>query len=131
VDKVVDALRRTLREADAAVGAPRPRLRPGIAEQVDHASDEPLWLRDARGLVFPDFDYRPLEQGRLSAPLERALTLEEIVVVDPERRRAVLEHLRGTDWAKPRRWRRWVESMLGEGAAEKPRLWDFLIKSKT
>lgn len=115
-DKVVDALRRTLREADAAAGAPRPRLRPGIAEMVDHASDEPLWLRDAHGVVFPGFDYRPLEEGRRAEPPERALALEEIVVVDPERRRAVLEHLRGTEWARPRRRRRWVEGMLrGEG----------------
>ncbi len=131
VDKVVDALRRTLRAADAAVGAPRPRLRPEIADMVDHASLDPLWLRDARGLVFPGFDYRPLERGRLAPPPERALGLEEIVVVDPERRRAVLEHLRGTDWAKPRRWRRWIESTLGDGAAGKPRLWRIFAKSTT
>lgn len=115
-DKVVDALRRTLREADQATSSPRPRLRPEIAERVDYASDDPLWLRDAHGLVFPDFDYRPLEQGRRAPPPERALTLDEIVVVDPERRRAVLEHLRGTDWAKPPRRRGWVAEMLREAA---------------
>jgi hypothetical protein len=104
----VDALREALRAADAACGAARPRLRPEVAEMMDYASDEPLWLRDRHGIVFPDFDYRRLEEGRFAKLPERRLALEEIVQIDPEKRQRVLAHLAGSEWAfwslSRRRW---------------------------
>ena len=107
----VDALREALRAADAACGAARPRLRPEVAEMMDYASDEPLWLRDRHGVVFPDFDYRRLEEGRFAELPARRLALEEIVVIDPAVRREILDRLLASKWASawhPRR-RRWLK----------------------
>jgi hypothetical protein len=114
-----NALRRALQEADAATGAPRPRLRPGIAELIDHGNGDALWLRDRFGIAFPGLDYRQLEAGPRPPRPDRALGLEEIVETDPERRAAILEHLAGTLWGRlwPSR-RRWIEAMLRDGTAK-------------
>ena len=117
-------LLRTLRRADAAVGAQRPRLRPEIAEMIDYARADPLALRDAYGLVFPDLDYRRLERGgtgRATWPLLRALwrpwRLEELVAIDPGVRRALLDRLARSRWAgaDPDR-ARWVGEILRDPA---------------
>jgi len=115
-DAETGALRVALRQAEETLGAARLRLRPGIAEMVDYASDDPLWLRDVHGIVFPDFDYTPLEEGRRVAPPERPLALDEIVLVDPERRRALLERLSRAGWAKPAPRRDWLRRTLREAA---------------
>jgi hypothetical protein len=107
-----ERLRRRLREADEAVGAGKPRLRPEIAETVDYVSDDPLWLRDRFGIEFPDFDYARLEAGRLARPLPAPATLAQIVLTDPARLAAVLDHLAAGKWAqrRPRRLN-WVAEM--------------------
>jgi hypothetical protein len=107
-----DRLRDRLRAADTATGAGRPRLRPEIARLVDYASDDPLWLRDRHGIVFPDFDYTPLEAGYRAAPPERPLRLEEIIVTDPARLRGILEHLAADRWARSPERAAWVAEFL-------------------
>lgn len=102
-----------LRAADGAVGAPRPRLKPEVAESVDYARTDPLWLRDAHGLVFPDFDYARLERKDLAAPPGRDLALEEIVEIDRARQRAILAELRASDWAGAKR-RAWIDGLLAD-----------------
>ena len=102
-----------LRAADAATGAPRPRLRPGIAERVDAAQPDPLWLRDRHGIVFPEFDYARLEAGRPPPP-EGDLALEDIIEIDRGRERAILAALRAAPWAaKPAR-RAWIDALAAE-----------------
>jgi len=119
-------LLRALVRADRAVGAPRPRLRPQIAEAIDYARSDPLRLRDAYGLVFPDLDYRRLERrGPLASRGAWALVrgavrpwrLEEVVTLDPRTRRALLEALARSRWARREARRgRWVADLLAEAA---------------
>jgi hypothetical protein len=112
-----DALRHMLRKVDASVGAGRPRLRPEIAEFVDYSSRDPLWLRDQRGIVFPDFDYRPLEEGRLrTSPLTDSLALRDIVFIDDTKLAAILETLTGSAWALADQQRRqWIREVQTAG----------------
>ena len=109
------ALVAALRRADAETGAPRPRLRPGIAERVDQARRDPLWLRDRHGIVFPDFDYHGLETGARRPEPGGALALADILQIDRERERAILAQLRRARWtaAAPGR-RAWIDGLLAE-----------------
>jgi hypothetical protein len=106
-----DGLRIALRAADSAVDAPRSKLRPEIAEIIDYGAKDPLWLRARHGIVFPDFDYRRLRQGRLAAPPEQPLDLEGIVMIDREVQKAVIAHLRGSEWARGWYRGRWLLRM--------------------
>lgn len=99
---------RALARADRVVGAPRPRLRPEIADAIDYARDDPLRLRDAYGLEFPGLDYARLaRRGRLAArglpALARSLwkpwRLDEVAALDGGVRRALLDELARSDWA--------------------------------
>lgn len=104
-----------LHAADAAAGAPRPRLRPGIAERADYAGDDPLWLRDRHGIVFPEFDYRRLEAGRGAKPKRKGeLALEDILEIDRGRERAVLAELRTSPWTKKWDRRAWIDGLLAD-----------------
>ena len=101
------ALLRALRRLDRATGAPRPRLRPEIAEAIDYARPDPLALRDAWGLVFPDLDYGRLARRGAAAMLMDRLAafrrppgLEAVVEIDPARRRALAAELARTTWAR-------------------------------
>lgn len=112
-----------LRDADAATGAPRPRLRPGVAERVDYARADPLWLRDRHGVAFPGFDYRRLETGAGIPPSDAPVALEDVVEIDRSRERAILAELRAAPWAAaperrggidaPAR-RGWIDALLAE-----------------
>lgn len=110
-----------LRLAGEAVGAPRSRLRPEIADFVDYGASDPLRLRDDYGIVFPRLDYRRLERrwfGWLPRLPRRPRRLEDLVVIDPAARRDMLGHLGGSDWAKARPERRaWIAGLLAEAAA--------------
>ena len=112
-------LLRALQRAEKAVGAPRPRLKPAIAEAIDYARDDPLRLRDAYGLVFPGLDYARLARrgrfasrgiGALLRAAWRPWRLEEIVEIDPAVRRALAAALGETRWARqaPPALARWV-----------------------
>jgi hypothetical protein len=111
-------LRQYLRTADEAVGAGRPQLRPEIAERVDYASDDPLWLRDRFGIEFPDFDYARLEAKRLARAVPPPATLADIVLVDPDRLSGVLDHLAATPWGRHRaEWLAELRARHGTAAA--------------
>jgi len=99
------ALLRALRRIDGQVGAGRPRLRPEIAETIDYARSDPLILRDRFGLVFPGLDYDRLARGgglaaRLWTRLAPPRRLEEVIVLDPAIRRAILARLAASRWAR-------------------------------
>ena len=114
------ALLRALEKVGRKLGAGRPRLRPEIADRIDYARSDPLQLRDAYGLVFPEFDYRRLERIGARRPLAvilrglwRPWRLEEVVVIDPEMRRAMLARLVRSRWAGADPTRAlWIESLL-------------------
>lgn len=93
---------------DAKLGAERPRLRPGLAEAIDHATAEPLMLRDRHGIEFAGIDYARLARGDLSAPPEARLSLDEILIIDPVRERAVLDALSRGAWAAEPGRRDWI-----------------------
>ena len=103
-----------LRDADVETGAPRPKLRPGVAERVDYARADPLWLRDRHGVTFPDFDYRRLETGRPVPPPDGPVALEEVVEIDRGRERAILAELRAAPWAAAPERRAWIDALLAE-----------------
>lgn len=109
-----------LRRAEAALGAPRPRLRPEVADRLDHHGRDPLLLRDRWGIVFPDLDYRRLERRRLAWPRPpwRPRELGEVVAIDPERRRALAAALAASSWARgdPAR-AAWVAGLAAAKAA--------------
>jgi hypothetical protein len=101
------ALLHTLRRIDAALGAPRPRLLPEIAEAIDYARTDALVLRDRFGLIFPDIDYDRLARAGVAARLQAQLRglreprrLEEVIAIDPALRRAMLDRLAASRWAR-------------------------------
>lgn len=98
-------LLRTLARIDAALEAPRPRLRPEIAASIDYARPDPLTLRDAHGLVFPGIDYDQLERGfhdrgipALLRDRLRPWRLEEVVSIDRELQQRILARLARSRW---------------------------------
>jgi hypothetical protein len=120
------ALLRALRAADRAVGPSRPRLRPEIAEAIDYGRADALRLRDGWGLVFPGLDYRRIERGgwprarRLATRLRgmlRPWRLEEVVALDENRRRALLDELDRSPWTREAAERaRWVAEQRAAAA---------------
>jgi hypothetical protein len=102
--------------AEAALGAKRPRLRPGIADMVDYATDEPLWLRDAFGLEFPDYGYARLERDGARPGPEREYRLHELVEIDAGLQAAMIAHLAASRWgsADPAR-AAWLDGLLRGG----------------
>lgn len=108
------ALLDALRHADAAVGAGRPQLQPGIADLVDYCNTDPLWLRDRYGLEFPDFDYARLERGDLAPLPERSFSLAELMQVDLRIERDLLHVLAASEWGRSAAHRPWIESVLTE-----------------
>lgn len=92
------ALVATLAAIDAELSSPRPALRPGLAEMIDYADTDPLWLRDHFGLEFPDFDYARLERGQLTGWPERDWALTDLLVIDPDLRAEIAARLAGSDW---------------------------------
>jgi hypothetical protein len=104
-----------LAEAEAALGAQRPRLRPGIADVVDYATDEPLWLRDTYGLEFPGYDCARLERDGARPGPEREYRLHELVEIDAGMMAALLAHLAGSAWAREEAARgAWIAGLLAD-----------------
>jgi hypothetical protein len=113
---------RTLRRADAAVGARRPQLLPEIAENIDYARADPLRLRDAYGIEFPGLDYRRLERRapwiRLPGLPGLPRRLSELVLIDRPLQRELLHRLAGSRWTKADPARRpWIDGLLREPPA--------------
>lgn len=99
------SLLRTLARIDAALEAPRPRLRPEIAESIDYARPDPLTLRDDWGLTFPGIDYDQLARGfhdrgipALLRDRLRPWRLEEVVAIDRELQQRILARLARSRW---------------------------------
>lgn len=86
---------KALQAIDAELGMTRPRLVDGIADLVDYAGTDPLWMRERFGVEFPDFDYARLERGALLAPPARAWRLDELMVIDRARQAEMLARLSG------------------------------------
>lgn len=101
-----------LRAADARTGAPRPRLRPGIADGVDYACVDALWLRDRHGIVFPEFDYGRVKAGAPAAHAPAALA--DIIEIDRRLERAILADLRAAPWAAEPGRRGWIDALLAD-----------------
>jgi len=96
-------LHRQLSELDRHLGLPRPRLRPDVAEAIDHQAVDLPWLRERHGVEFPGIDY-----GKIAPPPPvTAIThqLEDLVVIDPEARRVLAEALAASPWATEFTWR--------------------------
>lgn len=108
-------LRAALLEAEPKVGVERPRLRDGIAEIIDHASEDVLWLRDTYGLEFPGLDYSVLERGGPKPVPKREYDLRELVEVDPKVQTRLIDALARSSWARSSAERSdWVSGLLGE-----------------
>ncbi len=113
-------LARTLRQAEEAAGAGRPRLRPHVAEMIDYARPDPLLLRDAYGIVFPDIDYRRFERGRTAPVPRKDWRLDELILIDAGIRRRLLRSVARSRWARedPVRgeWARGLAEDLADGS---------------
>jgi hypothetical protein len=110
------ALRVTLARIDRAHGAPRPRLRPGLAEAIDLASHDCLWIRDRFGVVFPGLDYDRLAAAATApAPdFAREDSLDAVVVIDRDLRARVLDDLARSRWVSEDAARKaWLSDLLG------------------
>lgn len=110
---------RVLARIDGLAEAPRPRLRPEIAEAVDYANPDALALRDQWGLVFPGLDYARLGRIRLHdrglpALLRdrlRPWRLEEIVPIDRDLQQAILGRLARSRWGWAPARARWIAGL--------------------
>ena len=103
-----------LRAADAATGALRPQLRPGLADRIDYTCYDALWLRDQHGIEFPDFDYRQVERPSPNRTKVETSALENILVIDRARERAILAELRADPWASEPKRRAWIDALQAE-----------------
>lgn len=84
---------RLLRDLEAEIGgASKPRLRPEVADAVTRASTELLWLRDERGIVFGDVDYRAID-GSMPDHVRGMREIEQICELDPGRRDRLIARL--------------------------------------
>lgn len=124
-----------LREAEARIGADRPRLKPMIADLLDYATDDALWLRDTFGTAFDGYDYDRIARGdRVPLPEDRLpRRLSDLIDIDPDRLRALIERLLLSGWTAghlrlpvplaraagllPGRRRRWLEGLLRDPPA--------------
>jgi hypothetical protein len=87
-----DLLRRIQAE-EAKGGYTRPALLPAPRAAVEAANRaDVLWLRDALGLTFADFDYAGKAAAAAAAAPEGTLSVADICAVDPDR----LAHLRAS-----------------------------------
>jgi hypothetical protein len=116
------ALVRLLRRTDKLVGAPKPRLRPEIADMIDYSRIDPLRLRDEYDVVFPDLDYRRFER-RARVPWILAVKpwkdwrLSDLVSIDRPIQREILRSILRSGWAKADPDRRpWVDERLRDPA---------------
>lgn len=116
---------KVLARIDAALGAPRPRLRPEVAAAVDYANRDALALRDRWGLVFPGLDYDRLRRmllpdHGLPALLRdrlRPWRLEEVVPIDRELQQAILARLARSRWGLVPARALWIAGLRRSGVA--------------
>jgi hypothetical protein len=117
------ALLKALANADARLGASRPRLKPGVAEAIDYGSGDALWLRDRFGVVFPDLDYdRLAAETRAASPAPGpgdAAALDQLIVIDRAMQARLADEIARSSWAADEGRRAWLESL---GAARPSRL---------
>ena len=112
-------LNNTIGKVEVGLDLPRPRIRPDLAERIDYCRDDLLRLRDAYGLVVPDYDYGRVERGELTTLPKGPITLDRIAAIDRDRQIEIVARLRETKWAgsEPRRMR-WLEGLPVEIEAE-------------
>jgi hypothetical protein len=116
---------KALAQIDAKLGAPRPELRPEIADAVDYANRDALAIRDRWGLVFPGLDYDRLKRmllpdHGLPAILRdrlRPWRLEEIVPIDRELQQAILDRLARSRWGLVPSRALWIKGLRRSGVA--------------
>jgi hypothetical protein len=87
-----------LQAIDAEIGMTRPRLVDGIADLVDYAATDPLWMRERFGVEFPGLDYARLERGDLAVVPERAWRLDELMQIDRDRQAQMAARLAAHRW---------------------------------
>lgn len=75
-------------ECDQLQGT-KPRLKPGIAKYIDHASVDLLWLRDRYDLIFPMLDYSAIKPADTN-PYQHVTTVEDICELDTQLRDRML-----------------------------------------
>lgn len=80
-------------ELERSLGrAAKPRLKAHVAEAVTCASDDLLWLRDAKGIVFGGIDYGAIN-GRMSEAIAGYCEIDQICDVDAAQRDMLLLRL--------------------------------------
>jgi len=88
-----DRVLRAIRAADLAVGGnTRPRLLASVRDEIDLASADLLWLRDAYGIVFDEIDYERIVAPDLPVRemKRRPKSIGEICEIDAARYEKVL-----------------------------------------
>lgn len=113
-------LRAALAAIERGHGAAKPRLHPDVAEAVDYASADCLWVRERYGVVFSGLDYDRLAAGaRAAPPRGRARRLEELIVIDRAMQARLLEDLAGSPWAAGDASRgAWIDALRAPGGLE-------------
>ncbi|HDR27389.1 hypothetical protein [Rhodovulum sp.] len=93
------ALMRAIRQIEDRIGPTRPRLRPELSVWLDSVSDDPLWLRETFGAVFPGYDYgtRPDAWPR-RPPVPEQPSLTDIIAIDREKQRRMIDELGRSAW---------------------------------
>ena len=116
---------KVLARIDAALEAPRPRLRPEIADAIDYANRDALAIRDRWGLAFPGLDYDRLRRmllpdHGLPALLRdrlRPWRLEEVAPIDRELQQAILARLARSRWGLVPTRALWIAGLRRSGIA--------------
>jgi hypothetical protein len=114
-------LRDTLTRIEREVGAPKPRLRTRIAEMVDYATPDCLWLRERYGIAFPGIDYDRMEREAAGdgQPFERIRRLDDLIAIDPAIQARIVERLAGEAWATEEAAQaEWVAGLLAPGGLD-------------
>jgi len=100
-----------LRKVENFLKAPRPVLRPEIREFIDYGDSKPLELRDRYGIVFPDYDYSRLAQGKLAERPFMGNAVRDVVLVSDERLSDLIVALRMKYYRKDENMINWMEQL--------------------
>lgn len=126
------ALHKTERETGLFV---RPRLHPDVADYIDHATVDLLWLRDTRDIVFPGIDYGRLQQCTGERPDFRSCKrVADVCELDEQRRTSILMRTIQTGFTRssrvPPRLRNWLKRRAGDPKLQAIRAMLHAVKSR-
>jgi hypothetical protein len=104
---------KVLRQIDIDLNISKPKLKAGIANRIDYASNELIELRDRKGVIIPNIDYDRLERGNYVAPLGEIACLKDILLIDSGLKIEIINNTLLSNWCSVAAEREcWLRSLM-------------------